>query len=235
VTDCHHNRLRKSTKKKETFNLKDFGKFHRKEQKKKRARAHAKPNQQWQRERVLMVLRVALAATHNNPEGEQRNVQPILRRCIAILEGKELPTNEVAFMLKGEEEDFSNFTKDTWYADSAASTHMGNTDVGMFDYEDINERVTVGNGKTIWAKKRGKIRLTVIQLDGATAEVMLHNYQFVPDMDGKLFAIIKSMEQGFSISNEGPSLIISRGKLRITFDRIMYTRGGRLCGVVWRW
>jgi hypothetical protein len=180
---------------------------------KKRAKAHAKPSQQWQRERVLTLLRVVMSATHNNPEGDLRNMQPLFRRCTAIITGKEVPTNEIAFMSKGEEEDFSNFTKDTWYADSAASTHMGNTDVGMFDYEDINERVTVGNGKTIWAKKRGKIRLTVIQLDGTTAEVVLHNYQFIPDLDGKLFAIIKSMEQGFSISNDGPSLTISRGKL----------------------
>ena len=104
-------------------------------------------------------------------------------------------------MAKEEEEDFSNFTKDTWYVDSAASTHMGNSDVGMFDYEDINERVTVGNGKTVWAKKQGKIRLIVIQMDGSTTEVVLHNYQLVPGLNCKLFAIIKSTEQGFSISN----------------------------------
>jgi hypothetical protein len=73
--------------------------------------------------------------------------------------------------------------------------------------------------------------LTVIQMDGSTAEVVLHNYQFVPPLDCKLFAIIKSTEQGFSISNDGPSLIILRDKLRIIFDHIMYTRGGRLCGV----
>ena len=47
----------------------------------------------------------------------------------------------------------------------------------------------------------------------STAEVVLHNYQFVPALDCKLFAIIKSMEQGFSISNKGPFLILSRGKL----------------------
>jgi hypothetical protein len=60
---------------------------------------------------------------------------------------KEPPTNEIAFMSKEEEENFSNFMKDTWYADGTVLTHMGNTDVGMFDYEDINEGVTVGNGK----------------------------------------------------------------------------------------
>jgi hypothetical protein len=108
---------------------------------------------------------------------------------------------------------------------------LGNTDVGMFDYEDINEKVTVGNGKTVWAKKQGKICLTVIQMDGSTAKFVLHNYQFVPMLDCKLFAIIKSMEQDFKISNDRPSIIISRGKLRITFDWIMCTRGGCLCGV----
>jgi hypothetical protein len=113
-------------------------------------------------------LKVALSATHNNPEGELQNIRPMIERCIAILEGREydMPfmskeeeedfnhfmkstADDIAFMSKDEEEDFSNFTKDTWYADGAASTHMGNMDVGMFNYEDINERVTVGNGKTV--------------------------------------------------------------------------------------
>ena len=66
-------------------------------------------------------------------------------------------------------------------------------------------------------------------MDGSTEEVVLHNYQFVC----KLFAIIKSTEHGFSISNEGPSLILSRGKLRIMFDPIMYTKEDAY--VVWRW
>jgi mitochondrial fission protein ELM1 len=68
-------------------------------------------------------------------------------------------------------------------------------------------------------------------MDGSTADIVLHNYQFVAKLDCKLFAIIQSMEQDFKISNDGPSLIITRGKLQITFDRIMHTKGGHLCGV----
>jgi hypothetical protein len=123
ATDCHHNCLQKSTKKnKETFNLNDFGKFYRKEQKKKRA--HTKPSQQ--RQSVLTLLKVAMSATHSNPEGDPHVMQPLIRRCTVMIAGnaKEPPTNEITFMLNEEEEDLSNFTKDTWCADSTVSTHM---------------------------------------------------------------------------------------------------------------
>ena len=256
--NCHNQPLRKSTKKNNggIFNLKQFGKFYRKEQtKKQRAKERAEKDRKWRNTKVLTLLKVALSATYNNPDGALRHMRPTIAGCIDTLEGRDyypspqdrpftkqdeaeynhfmstVEADDVAFMSKEEEEDFTNFTKDTWFADSAASTHMGNTDDGMFDYEDINEKVTVGNGKTVWAKKKGKIRLTVIQMDGSTAEVVLHNYQFVPALDCKLCAIIKSTDEGFSITNDGPSLILTRGKLQIKFDRIMYTKGGRLCGV----
>ena len=64
-----------------------------------------------------------------------------------------------------------------------ASTHMGNMDEGMFDYEEINEPVTIGNGKDIWAKKRGKMRLMVLQKDGTSSDMTLHDYKFVPKLD----------------------------------------------------
>jgi hypothetical protein len=106
---------------------------------------------------VLTLLKVAISATYKNPKGQLQVIQPLVRRAIAVITGnttkREPPSTEITFMSKEEEEDFSNFTKDTWYADSAASTHMGNSDVGMFDYEDINERVTVGNDKTVLATK----------------------------------------------------------------------------------
>jgi hypothetical protein len=81
-----------------------------------------------------------------------RQASSLITNCTPKYKKKPPPKKKpmgVAYMAKEEEEDFSNFTKDTWHADSAASTHMGNSDVGMFDYEDINERVTVGNGKTV--------------------------------------------------------------------------------------
>jgi hypothetical protein len=133
-----------------------------------------------------------------------------------------------------EEEDQSDFSRWTWYADTAASTHMGNTDEGIFDYIEINEPVTIGNGKDIWAKKRGKMRLTVLQKDGTSSDMILHDYKFVPKLDCMLFAVLKSIDQGFKISNEGSNLILTHktfSDIRLVFDRIKYTVDGKLCRV----
>jgi hypothetical protein len=106
-----------------------------------------------------------MSVTYMSPTGQLQIIQPLVRKAISVIREntpKKESQTEIVCMAKEEEEDFSNFTKDTWYVDSAASTHMGNLDVGMFNYEDLNKRVTVGNGKTLWAKKCGKICLTVI-------------------------------------------------------------------------
>jgi hypothetical protein len=144
AADCHHNRLQKSTKKKkEIFNPNKFGKCYCKEQQKKKTNQGWNPNMYMsprkQLETILPLLRQAMLVIMNNAPNYQRN--------------RKKPPMGIVCMVKEEEEDFSNFTKDTWCVDGAASTHMGNLDVGMFQYEDIDERVTVGNGKTVWARK----------------------------------------------------------------------------------
>ena len=46
--------------------------------------------------------------------------------------------------------------KHLFIADSGASCHMVHSIEGMFDVEDIAEEITVGNGNTIYAMKKGK-------------------------------------------------------------------------------
>jgi hypothetical protein len=95
-------------------------------------------------------------------------IQTSINKCLDDINRVKTPwkprDQSVAFAAQGaddKEEDQSDFIRWTWYADTAASTHMGNTDEGMFDYKEINEPITIGNGKDIWAKKRSKMRLTV--------------------------------------------------------------------------
>ena len=58
--------------------------------------------------------------------------------------------------------------KDIWIADSGATTHMTNNLVGMFDLQDKESKISVGNGKTMTSSKTGKWRGTFVDKTGST-------------------------------------------------------------------
>ena len=51
------------------------------------------------------------------------------------------------------------FKKNTWIADSGATTHMCNDLEGMFDLEVANISILVGNGQKMTTKKLGSTRV----------------------------------------------------------------------------
>jgi hypothetical protein len=44
---------------------------------------------------------------------------------------------------------------------------------GMFNFKDIDEKITVGNGEKMLATKVGSIRRHVIQDDGSTLNIII--------------------------------------------------------------
>jgi hypothetical protein len=52
----------------------------------------------------------------------------------------------------------SEFSENIRIGDSEASTHYCNNDDGLFNVIDVSERITVGNGKTMEARKIGSLR-----------------------------------------------------------------------------
>jgi len=115
--------------------------------------------------------------------------------------------------------------------DSGASTHMGNEDEGMYDVQEINDPVTVGNGKVLRATKVGKLKRTVHQVNGSTLDVILPDYKFVPGLHANLFSITKALSSGWEIGNKGVKLTLSKAGHTIEFDRVFKTENGFLCGV----
>jgi hypothetical protein len=69
-----------------------------------------------------------------------------------------------------------SFGWNTWLGDTAASTHMGNSDEGMTDVVDIKQTIMIGNGKTLMATKMGTLHWTVFQEDGSSFEIELRDY-----------------------------------------------------------
>jgi hypothetical protein len=74
---------------------------------------------------------------------------------------------------------------------------------GMFNVQDINEKVTVGNGNKMVATKVGSLRHCVIQLDGSTLDIVINEVKYLPDVCANLFSVNKAIKNGFYLSNEG--------------------------------
>ena len=122
-------------------------------------------------------------------------------------------------------------TKNTWIADSGASTHMGNSDEGMTDVKVIDSPVQIGNGTTLRATKIGRKHLTVVSKDGSKMNVVLEDYKYVPDLWVNLFAITKCLKNDWNIGNEGLVLHLTKGASTLRFDRVIPTHKGVIIGV----
>ncbi|CAJ1945008.1 unnamed protein product [Cylindrotheca closterium] len=117
-------------------------------------------------------------------------------------------------------------TPQTWFGDSAASTHMCNDDTNLYDYDVIREEIKVGSGKTIVATKIGKLKLRVKQTNGKVIMMVLTKVKFVPELWCNLFSLTAAMDKGFDLGNQGRIITVTHGSTTIGFDRIFPTSSG---------
>ena len=125
----------------------------------------------------------------------------------------------------------SSFGRNTWLGDTAASTHMGNSDDGMTDVEEVKQTIMIGNGKTLMATKIGTLHRVVYQDDGSYITVQLKDYKYVPDLHVNLFSITKSLDQGWKLSNDGVIMKLKKGPVCLKFDKVFKTDNGKVVGV----
>jgi hypothetical protein len=98
-------------------------------------------------------------------------------------------------------------TKNTWIADSGASTYMGHSNEGMTDVKVIDSLVQIGNRMTLCTTKIGRKHLMVISKDGLKLNVVLQDYKYVPDLWVNLLTLMKYLKNGWGIRNEGLVLL----------------------------
>ena len=111
-----------------------------------------------------------------------------------------------------------DFEACTFLADTGASTHMVGDDDGMFDCKDIDKPIIISDGKPIKATKIGKLKRTVLQVDGRTQDIVLEEVKHVPGLDMNLFAVLKALRQGWQIGNNGINLSLTKGRTTLHFD-----------------
>jgi hypothetical protein len=111
-------------------------------------------------------------------------------------------------------------TDDSWICDSGACGHYYNSDKGLFDFKDTNEKITVGNGESMKAIKVGSLKYHVIQLNGSSVNVTLKELKYVLDLwvnlkRGSVFVMtVNGSISGIKMTTYGPSVAyLAKGSL----------------------
>lgn len=101
----------------------------------------------------------------------------------------------------------------------------------MFEVKNIQDEITIGNGKLMMATKIRKLKVNIIQKDSSSREVMLTGVKYVPKLFCKLFSITKSQEKGLNIGNNSKRIHLKTDNFKITFDQMFETLTGYILGI----
>jgi hypothetical protein len=138
-----------------------------------------------------------------------------------------LNTQDMAFVTTSENETLTN---EIWICDSGACGHHCNIKEGLMNVKEICDEITVGNGKTMTATKVGDLKCKVIQLP-SSLDVTLYEVKYVPKLWMHLFSLNKALKNGYTLSNKGLSICLSKGPSLVTFDRLFRTSNGFVSGI----
>ena len=118
--------------------------------------------------------------------------------------------------------------KNIWIGDTGASTHMTNSDIGMYDWKPINDSIKVGNGTTVRGLKIGKLKVNVVQSNGKISTLVLSNVKYVPELWCNLFSITAAIDKDFTLGNKQRVITLSKGRNCFGFDQLMETTSGHV-------
>ena len=121
-------------------------------------------------------------------------------------------------MLIGTEEEITN--GDVWIGDTGTTSHMRNDLSGMYDLEDINQWIILGDGKKLLATKKGKLNVSTTDMDGKEVSFTIENVKFAEGLWRKLFSLSVVLKKGAKIVSEGCDLVLTKGRLSFKFKEI---------------
>ena len=116
------------------------------------------------------------------------------------------------------------------FADSAASSHMGPSDDGMYDLEDREAAIKVGSGELLPTSKIGKRKVTAIQ-KGKNMNLIQEQYKCCPGLKYHLFSVTYAMQHGWTVGSKGKVMTISKDGVTLEFDVVIQTGDGFVCAV----
>ena len=141
--------------------------------------------------------------------------------------------NEKALVRK--EMELSHLGKNMSIGDSAATSHMTSSKIGVYNLVPINGSLMIGNGKSICCTHKGKLDVICKNKDGSIARETW-DVKIVPELNHDLFSSTKAMKDGWQMNvrwKEGGLMIelfkTTRASMR--FDRMIPSGSSWLMGI----
>ena len=132
---------------------------------------------------------------------------------------------EVVLMAKENKDIGVELSDNTWLGDTGASCHMRFNEDGMTEMEQIDEKITIGNGKSMVATKVGKWKGSILQENGELVSVVLNKVKVVPELWTNLLSIGVCMKEGWNIGNKGEILHLRKGSFTLVFNKSFNING----------
>jgi hypothetical protein len=82
-----------------------------------------------------------------------------------------------------------------WLRDSGASCHVTKDTAGMFDCICIHSYLKIGNGKYMYSSTIGKKKVTIVQANGSTLDLIMCEYMYVTDICINLFSTTNALSE----------------------------------------
>ena len=141
--------------------------------------------------------------------------------------------NEIALVTK--EMGLNYLEKNIFIGDSAATSHMTNRKMGVYDLVPINGSVMIGNGKSISCTHKGKMDVICKHKDRSLARETWE-VKIVPELNHDLFSFTKAMKDGWQMNGrwkEGGLMIelFKTGRASMKFVRMIPSGSSWLMGI----
>ena len=133
------------------------------------------------------------------------------------------------------EMELSHLGKNIFIGDSAATSHMTSSKMGVYNLVPINGSMMIGNGKGISCTHKGKLDVICKHKDGSIARETW-DVKIVPELNHDLFSFTKAMKDGWQVNGrwkEGGLMIelVKTTRARMKFDRMITSGSSWLMGI----
>ena len=146
-------------------------------------------------------------------------------------DGDEEDDNDVERAFPAQTSSNNNMDETIWLGDTGASAHMTMPLIGMYELQDFDGTVTVGNGEKMKVVKVGTKKDTVLQADGTKKNIVLKKVKYVPALDCNLLSLTQAIEAGFEMTDNKSGMKIKKGRVTYEFDRRFKSGSGVLLGM----
>ena len=133
------------------------------------------------------------------------------------------------------EMELSHLGKNIFIGDSAATSHMTSSKMGVYNLVPMNGSVMIWNGKSISCTHKGRLDVICKHKDGSIARETW-DVKIVPELNHDLFSFTKAMKDGWQMNGrwkEGGLMIelFKTTRASMMFDRMIPSGSSWLMGI----